>query len=364
MRVLHLDTGRAFGGGQQQVELTLRAQQEEGMEIALLAPPAVPLARRATILGVPLFFWSPHGLATLTTRRSLRRVIATWRPDLVHTHDARSLMLARFAAPCVPVIASRRMDFVVRPRSATHLYGWAARVVAVSRAAAQPLLAVGVAEEHVAIIHDGIDPARFAALPPRETARLRLGIPGDAFHVGCLALLVPSKDPGLLIAAIAKVARDLPGLHLTLGGEGPLRASLEQQVQQEGLQAQVRLPGFIQDPLPFFASLDLYVQPSAMEGLGTAAIESMAAGLPVIASDAGGLPESVAGYGLMFSRGDPHALAELIFQLASDVPRRGEIATACQRRSQDFDFRRQHRLLLDVYRQVLAGSPAPGDCRP
>jgi len=359
MRILHLDTGLAFGGGQQQVELTLRAQQAEPFEVALLAPPAAPLARRAAALAIPLFPWHPHGVGTLGTRTALRRAVAAWRPDLVHTHDARSLLLARLAALRVPVVASRRMDFAVTRRSARGLYCWAARVVAVSRAAAAPLLAAGVPAERIRIVPDGIDPARFLALPPREPARRRWGIAREEFHVGCLALLVPSKSPSLLLDAVAKAVKDAPRLRLTLGGEGPLRSSLEEQVRSLGLAERVRLPGFIDDPLPFFAALDLYAQPSAMEGLGTAAIEAMAAGLPVVASDAGGLPETVAGYGRLFPRGDADALAALLRSLAQDPAQRQAIAAACLRRSRDFDFHRQHLLLADVYRQVLTGGPPP-----
>jgi len=359
MRILHLDTGLAFGGGQQQVELTLRAQQAEPFDVALLAPPAAPLARRAATLAIPLFSWNPHGVGTLGTRTALRRAVATWRPDLIHTHDARSLLLARLAALRVPVIASRRMDFAVTRRSARGLYCWAARVVAVSQAAAAPLLAAGVPAERIHVVHDGIDPARFAALPPREPARRRWDVAPGEFHIGCLALLVPSKNPSLLIAAVAKATREAPGLRLTLGGEGPLRSLLEEQVRRLGLTERVRLPGFIDDPLPFFAALDLYVQPSTMEGLGTAAIEAMAAGLPVVASDAGGLPETVAGHGLLFPSGDTAALATHLGTLAQDPAQRQAVAAACRLRSRDFGFHRQHLRLVDVYRQILAEAPPP-----
>jgi len=132
------------------------------------------------------------------------------------------------------------------------------------------------------------DPAAPVATPWHE---------GEPLRIGSLGRLHPVKGYDVLVAAMAQLRREgftpAAPIELTIAGEGAERAALTRQIAAHGLDDVIRLPGFVPDPRTFLAGLHLYVQPSRSEGFCIAMHEAMQAGLPVIASAAGEMPNSV-----------------------------------------------------------------------
>lgn len=167
-----------------------------------------------------------------------------------------------------------------------------------------------------------------------------------AFRIGSLGRLHWNKGYDVLIRAVALLVRSDPGLmrefEIVIGGEGEQRPMLEKLIEEEKLH-NVILAGFQESPLEFLGECDGYVQPSRAEGLCIAAHEAMQMGLPVIVSEVGEMPRTVAHgeSGFVVQPGNAVTLAETIRSMVSDPERAKVLGSAAQREVLS-RFRRQH----------------------
>jgi glycosyltransferase involved in cell wall biosynthesis len=179
------------------------------------------------------------------------------------------------------------------------VYGRAARAIVLSHAFAALLTArYGFPADRIDVIPPGIDVRRFAIGATRAEARARLGWPQDRPVVVVVRRLVPRMGLEALIAAIEILRRSMPDVLLMVAGKGILRSRLDAQIAARGLEAHVKMLGFVaDDDLPYvYRAADLSVVPSmALEGFGLIVAESLAAGTPSLVSPVGGLPEGVGG---------------------------------------------------------------------
>ncbi len=289
VRVLHVDTSTEWRGGQRQLQLLVAHLPAEQW---VLCPPRAPLAARVGARGLPL--------PSVGWDRAVRRAVQQHGIDVVALHTRGALRLGQGLR--ATRVVHRRVDFVPS-RWALPAYRAADGVVAVSRAVARVLHAGRVSR--VEVVHDGVAaPPPVPLVPPPGPPRL--------LAVGAL---VPHKGHRHLIEAM----RSLPGVHLAVAGQGPEASRLHRAVAAAGLQGRVHLLGHVGDVAPLRAQAHLLVHPSELEGLGQAVLEAQLAGLPVVASHTGGLPEVVAGLGLLARPGDARDLAARLRQGLASV---------------------------------------------
>ncbi|MBX2800968.1 MAG: glycosyltransferase [Myxococcales bacterium] len=182
-------------------------------------------------------------------------------------------------------------------------------VVAVSRAVQGVLRGVGVVAP-ICVVHDGIEPLPTPREGARARVRQRLGLREDESLVVAVGALVDHKGHRIVVRALSQ----LPRTHLAICGRGPLRRSLLRLAGHEGVGDRLHLPGHVGDVSDWLAAADVFCHPSLEEGLGQAVIEALVHGVPVVASRAGGLPETVQGHGTLVPPGDPGALAAALRQ--------------------------------------------------
>ena len=324
MRVLHVDSGREFRGGQNQVRLLTRElARDPSVEQRLVTQRGSELARRATAEGVTVRE-IPWGLG-LDPRAWWRLVVESlaWRPDLIHAHNNHAVTLAiwarrflGYASTAPRVVATRRVVFPVRRRSALR---HADAVVAISQAVRATLLAAGFPPGEVKVVHDGIDPDEVRrAAAPSFGIRARLGVPPGTPVVANVAALEPAKDQRTLIRA-ARAAREArPDLHWVIAGDGPERHALATEVRRLDLADRVHLIGHISQADALLRESDVVVMSSRAEGLGTVVLHALALGKPVVATAGGGLSEIVPPRWLV-PVGDADALARRVIE-ALDHP--------------------------------------------
>jgi glycosyltransferase involved in cell wall biosynthesis len=159
--------------------------------------------------------------------------------------------------------------------------------------------------ETVAVLENGVDLARFLAVPPPCRAA------GAPRRVGCVANLRPVKGLDVLIDAAALLSDEFPDLEIRIAGEGELRDPLEQAARERGLAGRFRLLGPVADIPAFLAGLDAAVLCSRSEGMSNALLEYMAAGRPIVATAVGAAPDLIEDgvHGLLTPPGDARSLA-------------------------------------------------------
>ena len=336
---LHIDTARTWRGGQHQVLLTVRGLRRRGQRAALAAQPRGELFRRASDDG-DLYPLAPRGDLDLYAAWKLSRLARDLAPDVIHAHDAHAVAIAALArslpGPRVipPVIASRRVDFHIRSNAFS---GWkyrqVDRFICASGAIRDMLAADGVPPARVSMVHEGIDTDRIARARPLNLHR-EFGLPPGCPLAGNVAALVPHKGQRHLVDAAAQLAREVPDARVLIVGGGELERALARQVRLLRLEGRVILTGFRSDVPSVLKALDLFVMSSVTEGLGTSVLDAMAAGLAVVGTRAGGIPESVVDgrTGLLVPPGDATALARAIADLLQDGERRRAFGAAGRQR--------------------------------
>jgi glycosyltransferase involved in cell wall biosynthesis len=273
--------------------LARELQRGDGVEQRVVTRHGSELARRLAADGVAVR-GAPWSMG-LDPRAWWRLAAETraFRPAVVHAHNSHALSLAlwarRFASPAPRLVVTRRVVYPVRRGSALFA---ADRVIAISTAVRETLVAAGVPPARIALVPSGVDPAdvRRAATPildPRT--RLELA-PGTPLAV-TVAALEPAKDHATLLAAAAAARALRPDLHWVIAGAGPLAAALARRTRELGLEDRVHLIGWTDRPEALLAAADVVVLSSAEEGLGTVVLDALALGKPVVATRGGGLPD-------------------------------------------------------------------------
>lgn len=362
---LHLETGKYWTGGTVQVLNLHRALTERGVRSLLIAPRGSEIAARAQQAGLPVEELPFRGEGDLLAIWRLRRIIKKFRPTILELHSRRgapllgelaALTIARHSRP--KVIVHRRVDN--RP-SSDHLQRWQLTkgcdfVIAISRRIYNVLIEYGVSREKLELVYSSVDLEGFAEPYSREEFARLLDLPAEAQVVGIVAQLIERKGHSDLLKAFARVAAEYPSLYVVVCGRGPLEESLRTEAQTLGIADRVRFAGFRQDLRRLLPSFTMLAHPAYMEGLGVAVLEAMAAGVPVIACNAGGLPEMVLDRqtGLLVEPGDVAGLETAIRRLLESPAQAARYAEAARIKVlEDFSLETMVDRTLAIYKRLL-----------
>ncbi len=385
--VLHLDTGRLLRGGQRQVLMLMCALRERGWTNVLAAPPGSALAESARAEGFAGFAFAPRGDLDLLAAWRLSRVAARQGLELWHAHTARAQAIASLGLGWAPL--ARRRLLVTRRTAFARQGGLGHRLkygdrriqcyIAISEAVAAGLVARGVGRSRIHLVPSAVDPAPLvgaaraqlgeaAPLPAgydpelRRAQRDALGLPAGAFLVGAAGALDRSKGFDILLCAASIACVQAPQLHVVVAGEGPEHQRLDDEARLLGMGEHFRLLGRRYDLPRLFAALDLFCMPSREEGLGSVVLEAFAAGVPVLASDAGGLAEllETGVSGRSVPRGDPEALAQqLLAALGAPEEGRRMALAARERALGQYGIERMAQAVEGIYGSLDAGRGRP-----
>jgi L-malate glycosyltransferase len=357
---LHIDTARTWRGGQNQVLTTAMGLRALGHRTLLVAHSEGELKRRAEE-GLDLVSLAPKTEMDLGAAWRLSRLLKRLRPDIVHAHDPHGVAMAGLALSMStqlakpPLVAARRVDFHLRGNS---LSRWKYRQVdcfiCASGAIREMLVGDGVPPARAVTVHEGIDIERVDAAAPAKLHE-ELWLPHHAPIVGNVAALVPHKGQRHLIEAARLVLPQVPDARFVIAGEGELRPALDRQIKEHHLEKHVVLAGFRPDVLSLHKTFDIFVMSSVTEGLGTSLLDAMAAGKPVVATAAGGIPEVVVDgdTGFLVAPRDHEAMSAAIVRLLKDEALRQRMGAAGRKRACTmFSAERMVQETLRVYQRV------------
>ena len=277
---------------------------------------------------------SLYHLQSWRTRYNLAAYLRRSEVAIAHAFDFYTnlaLIPAAKLARVPVVIGSQRQlgDLLTSAQRRTQLamFRWSDCVVCNSRAAAKRLVLEGLRADRAVVIGNGLPPSAFAETAPIATSR-----PG-CFRVGMIARMnARSKNHEILLEVTARLRNRLPKFELVLVGDGPLRAELEHQAELLGISDLVQFLGDRRDIPAILASLDVTVLPSVSESLSNAILESMAAGVPVIANQVGGNVELIGkDRGILLPPNDVEELECALRQIMGDAPLRETLSRNARR---------------------------------
>jgi glycosyltransferase involved in cell wall biosynthesis len=405
IRVLQLITRLNVGGPARHVVWISEGMRSFGYETAVLAGRPEPgeddlsefaREKRIEIHDVPDLTREIHPVRDLLAFRRLRRKILELDPDIVHTHMSKAGLLGRWTA--LRVRRARRRDRLGFPRTVHTFHGHVLsgyfspakeRVFrAVERALGEsatdaaivlsPQQREEIVERHavvpagkVFVIPLGLDLSDFEELPARGRFRQEIGVAAGDFVFGIVGRIAPIKNQELFLRAAAIMARQHPRARFVVVGGGPGLDELRRAAARLEILDRVRFAGIRRDLPSVYADLDAIVLSSLNEGTPLSLLEGMACGLPVAATDVGGVRDlltkewagditsrsfrvSESARGLLTASGDADALAAALSRLAGEALLARELGNA----GRDYVFRHHGlpRFLADIdrlYRLVL-----------
>ena len=308
---------------------------------------------------------NPHCAASPSVFRHCYKYILDERFDVVHGLDIYSTMamivipfVHRHRIPCVltchTVMDSPFSIFLQRPMGLA--LRRADRLIAVSQASARFCCLLGCPKKRIIVVPNGVDLSCFNREIDAFAMREELGI-GDEPLVVTALRLIKRKSPDLLISAFARVLKVVPDAKLVIAGAGREEDNLSRQLQSLNITNSAFMVGRLtkEKVAQLMAAADVFVLPSKMESFGLSLLEASAAGVPVVCSNAGGVPEVFQdGFNaLLYPPGDDNAMAKAIICLIQDRELAKKISANAVGTANRFSWEMTAERTLQVYEEVL-----------
>lgn len=292
--------------------------------------------------GIPVERFPVRSLVGPSAWKQVTRMAAVLRQsraDVVHAHDLYSNFLVAFASRLarMPFVASRRWTKYIHRRhfwTDSLAYRLADRVLANSRGVGETVHAQqGVARDKIVVVPNFVDSAVFDALKDRDRWRNQFRFRASDFVLAVIAQLREEKNHQLLLTVFAELIRTYPNIKLLIVGDGELRARITEQTHSLGISESVVMAGHISEAWRTIAAADVAMLPSLHEGFPNSLIEAMAVGVPVIASDVGGIRDVVQNdvNGVLVPAGDAAELSRAITSAISHYDVSRQLATRAKR---------------------------------
>lgn len=368
IRVLWLIKGLDQGGAERLVVHlgNVRDQKRFHPEVGYLIPARSALVPELEASGIPVRCLSNGRSLDLRWAAELRRWLIDEPFDILHMHLRHPATVARIVARSLPESVRPKLVFtehniwgadnpVTRWTNAL-TYRLDDATLAVSPVVHQSL--PKWARRRAEVLVHGVDIAEITAVAEsRDAVRAELGIDDRTVVVGTISNLRPQKGYDTLLRAARLLAdSDLNVVFLSVG-HGTHEATLRALHEKLGLGATFRFLGQRPDAIRVASAFDIFVLASNFEGFPVAIMEALVLGLPIVATDVGGVSQAIRDgrEGYVVSARRPEVLAEKIRRLALDPQLRGEMSKAARARGRDFDIRNASSRIEDIYVRLLRG---------
>ena len=380
IRVAVLATTVHFGGIERVLLMLLR-HMDADIELVPVLFTRTDTEQRAFFDSVESLGTAPHTLYVNTSRakyanpvRNIKETMAIFRNerfDLIHSHGYRadliSLVVARwFRLPVVSTchgFIANDLHLSFYNRLNVFLLRFFSRVIAVSDRMKADLISGGVNDARIDVVTNAVESVTETNRDRwRRDVRCRLGIGSDDFVFGYVGRL--SEEKGLTHLVDAANVAFVGGrpCRILIVGEGTQQRALELQVEAHGLRDRVCFAGFQSEPSMWYPAMDAFVLPSLTEGTPMALLEAMAEGLPIVATEVGGVPAIISNMvnGILVPPSDPVRLADAMRSVATDEGLRRRLSECAVRSVREtYDVRTWIRRTREVYLTALEGRRSP-----
>lgn len=360
MKVLHIISVREIGGAEKHFISLLSGLKKLGVEVAASCIPDGPLIKMLSHQNIKLFpvdfsgKWNPLNIFKVIT------VINEFRPALIHTHLSKGALIGGAAAKLKGIkVVSTKHNL-----SKSWYYNFADRIIAVSEIIKEELVKDGFNKDNITTIYNGVERDFARVLIGKDVLKIKgkYGIRENSFVVGIIARLAPVKQHYLFLKA-AKIALDKGAdIQFLLCGDGILMDELKKMSYKLGIEKNVVFTGFVEDMQEIYSVIDISVLTSKTEGMPMSIIESMAFGVPVVASKVGGIPEVVnhGENGFLFEPGNHQKLAERILTLYNNEELRRRFSLDAKKTAREkFMADGMINQTFELYKRLCNGSGKP-----
>ena len=359
MHVLHIETGRNLYGGALQVLYLLRGLREKRVENILVCPTGSDICQAAApyadVRAMPM-----RGELDLPFGLRLVRLIKACRPDVIHVHSRRGADLwGALAARSrgVPAVITRRVDNPEPALMARLKYRFYDRIVTISEGIRRVLLSEGIPKDKIVCVPSGVDHRRYRQPCDRRWFQREFDLLPAHRTIAMIAQFIPRKGHRLLVEAARQILVSWPDARFLLFGKGPLEKEIRRLCKHSRIADKVIFGGFRDDLERILPCLDLLVHPAEMEGLGVSLLQAAAAGIPIIASRVGGIPEIVHDglNGYLVEAGDVGGMAGRVTKILAEPEKARRLGSAGLKMVQSrFSIGAMVNGNLSVYRDVLS----------
>ncbi len=361
MRILHFSSAQTWRGGEQQIAYLFEALEKLGVQQWIFCRRGSELAAHCLFRNWPHFtYWKGFSVNPFIGFQ-LTKICSQLSIDLVHLHDAHSHTFAYMSALIgnqTPYVLSRRVDFRVRNSLfSKNKYNHPSikKIISVSHKV-QAVLAPAI-DDHtkLEVVHSGVDLSKFQY---KSTGILRkeFGIPDTTAIIANIAAIAPHKDYYTFVDTAAILLKKQPNFHfLIIGADGGEEKAIQAYIAEKELDASILLIGFRKDIPKILPEVDVFLFTSKEEGLGTSVLDALACGVPIVATNAGGIPEMIIHQqnGLLAAVGDSQQLAKYVEtvlsqeELVDTFIKNGKVAV------QSFDKAKTAKKTYDIYKSCL-----------
>ena len=361
MKVLHLSSEKSWRGGEQQMAYLIEELQNLGVGSLVAARRDSAFEKWCGEKRIPCITLGFKNDFDLQSAYSLKKHCAGESIDVIHLHSSRSHGIAVLAAALgnrIPLVLSRRVDFGLKQNVFSkwkYNHHAIKKIICVSDKIRDIVSSTVTHPERCLTIYDGVDLHRFAGKGKCGIIRKELGIAPEMKLIGNIAAIAPHKDYYTFLETVKILSKKINGKFL-ISGDGPLRSAIENKIDEMNLRNDVFLLGFRNDLENVFADLDVLLYTSKEEGLGSTLLDAMAYGLPIVTTEAGGIPEIVRNEfnGLTAPVQDPQKLCEQVVRMLNETDLRLTLVENAKKFVKDYSKEEMAMKTLNVYKEISA----------
>ncbi|MCH8877300.1 MAG: glycosyltransferase [Chloroflexi bacterium] len=298
----------------------------------------------------------------LAAALKIRRIVAGWKPDIVHAHMFPAYLVAHFlritgVVDRVVYTIQKEADRAGRLELFAErlLRPYSAKILVSSNLVGESYAINRVEGDNIVTVHNSVDLSKFAR--GKNLVRDELGIESGPV-IGMVGRLLSVKGHAFFVAALPKILESYPNVRCVIIGDGDARQSLIELAAKLGVTRAIYWLGYRSDTENFVPYFDIFVMPSLSEAFGIAAAEASACGIPVVASDVGGLREVVlhGKTGYLVLSANSLAISEHIIRLLDSKDLRRNLGRAGKKHVQQFGVDSLAKKLDSIYESVLLAS--------
>ncbi|MBI5555928.1 MAG: glycosyltransferase, partial [Elusimicrobia bacterium] len=320
--IMHLDSELSWRGGEQQLMYLINGLRQRKVISFLVCPPESALFKEAISQGISVFPLKMRGEWDIWAAQRLRQLVKHLQVTILHCHSSHAHTIGFLAAlglESCKLIVTRRVDFPIRKNLFSRLKykQHVDRYIAVSEGVKKVLELDGLDPVRITVVHDGIDTGHFQCRDEAKNLYHEFDLDPSKPVIGNVAALAPHKDQQNLLQAAKMVLEQFPEAQFLIVGTGELDRQLRQLANELGILDKIKFTGFREDVPQILTILDIFAVSSYLEGLGSSTLEAMAAGLPIVATRTGGIPEIVQNSinGILVPPRDSESLAWALMEL-------------------------------------------------